>query len=170
MPSFSSRRGPFPSKYLPFALESELRQGVCDAVKDFRPPAGNTAPQIIIGNPESGCHGTYFRSRHGTQFIFNHCKMKHVTQCNCRMKEAVGEATLRLPDDLDEYRIRLIQGQDVPYPLEPRLAAMVVMKIFLGMKVPAPLRMSFLEDAERQIADAEPPREEKEKEKASLEE
>ncbi|KAK5625125.1 hypothetical protein RRF57_000841 [Xylaria bambusicola] len=96
--------------------------------------------------------------------------MKYATQCKCLTQAAAGEATHQLPDDLDQYRIRLIQGQGVPYPLEPRLAAMVVMKIYLGMKVPEPLKMSCLEDGERQITDAESLGEEKGKEKASLEE
>ncbi len=158
MVAFSARRrGPELSKYyLPKAIETELRTRVLDAVEESHPVGDNGAPQIIIGNLNSGCHGTYFHRADGTEFIFHHCKMKYASQCKCIVKAAAGDTTYQIPEDLDEYRIRLIFGKNVPYRLEPKLAGMVAMKIFLGMSVPQPLRMNALPDIDEEAMDEEP--------------
>ncbi|KAI1358108.1 hypothetical protein F5Y08DRAFT_333382 [Xylaria arbuscula] len=140
MPRFSSRQGPAPSKFLEEHLENELRIGVLDAVVDGLPlDESNKPPQVIIGNLNSGCHGTYRRSRHGVQFIFHHCKMKYATQCRCIVQEDINKVH-DLPKELNQYRLQLIEGRNVHCRLEPKLAAMVVMKTFLGMSVPEPLQ------------------------------
>ncbi|KAI3318959.1 hypothetical protein HD806DRAFT_539664 [Xylariaceae sp. AK1471] len=138
--------GPKPSKCLPKKIENELRILVFDAVDEFR-PIGGKAPEIIIGNTESGCHGLCFHKPDGTQFVFHHTKMQFATECKCLVPAAPGDGdkmTYQLPQNLDRYRIRLIRGRNVPFRLEPRLAAMVVMKLFLGMAVPEPLRLKAL--------------------------
>ncbi|KAI0876169.1 hypothetical protein GGS24DRAFT_452170 [Hypoxylon argillaceum] len=140
------RAGPKRSKYLPKAIEDELRILVLDCVDDFG-ALGGKAPQIIIGNPESGCHGTYFQRRDGTEFIFHHCKMKFAMQCKCTVQAANGATTYQIPDDLDRYRVRLIRGENVPFRLEPNLAAMVTMKIVLGMSLPEVLKMKTDDEA-----------------------
>ncbi|KAJ8111373.1 hypothetical protein ONZ43_g5636 [Nemania bipapillata] len=135
------RTGPKRSKHLPEVIERELRILVLDAVEDSRAPGGEV-PQLIIGNPESGCHGTYFHGHDGIEFFFHHCQMKFATECKCIAKDTSGE-TYQIPDELDRYRIQLIRGRKVPFRLEPKLAAMVIMKIFLGMHVPEELRMEY---------------------------
>ncbi|KAI2631271.1 hypothetical protein GGS21DRAFT_524095 [Xylaria nigripes] len=130
--------GPKPSKYIPKDMENELRVLVMDAVEGFPIPIANF-PQLIIGNVESGCHGVYLYNP--TKFAFHHCKMECATQCKCVVQDTHVESTYRLPADLEEYRQCLINGTNVPFRLESKLAAMVVMKIFLGMVVPEPLRM-----------------------------
>ncbi|KAI0968370.1 hypothetical protein F4678DRAFT_464435 [Xylaria arbuscula] len=146
--SSARRRVPRPSRYLPQDIENELRTQVLDAVEAVgqKPsPAGNIeGPQIIIGNLESGCHGTYFHGPGGTEFFFHHCKMQYATQCKCIAQAGGGDTTYQIPVDLNSYRIRLILGQGVRYRLEPKLAAIVAMKTFLGMSVPKPLRMTTL--------------------------
>ncbi|KAI0453487.1 hypothetical protein F5B21DRAFT_479468 [Xylaria acuta] len=140
------RGGPKLSKYLPETLESQLRANVLDAVDDFSALGSNNGPQLIIGNLNSGCHGTYSHRREGTEFIFHHCKMAYSTQCRCIVRSSsAGETTFQIPQYLDDHRLRLIFGKcdDVPWRLEPKLAAMVAMKIFLGMDVPAPLGMKI---------------------------
>ncbi|KAF2964143.1 hypothetical protein GQX73_g9434 [Xylaria multiplex] len=132
--------GPKPSKYLPQAIERELRTSVLDAIEHFH-TIEDEAPHIIIGNRESGCHGVYFHRSSGTEFIFHHCKMAHATECKCIARAAAGETTYQIPPDLDNYRLRLILGKNVPFRLEPKLAGMVAMKIFLGMSVPQTLQM-----------------------------
>ncbi|KAI0206685.1 hypothetical protein F4808DRAFT_466669 [Astrocystis sublimbata] len=143
IPTPPNKRGPKPSKKLPKDIEDELRTDVFDAVDDHVSNT-NPAPQLIIANPETGCHGTC--SQHGeiTQFIFNHGKLAHSRQCKCMSSSANGEATVLLPRMLDHHRFRLVEGEydDVP-ALEPKLAAMVVMKLFLGMEVPGPLGLKL---------------------------
>ncbi|KAI1302862.1 hypothetical protein F5Y03DRAFT_396084 [Xylaria venustula] len=142
------RKGPRPSRYPPQDIENELRIQVLDAVevkKQAPRPTGNDeAPQVIIGNLESGCRGTYFHGPCGTEFVFHYCKMQYATQCKCIIQAAGEDTTYQLPADLDRHRIRLILGQGVRYRLEPKLAGIVAMKIFLGMDVPEPLRMTTL--------------------------
>ncbi|KAI0554369.1 hypothetical protein F4679DRAFT_294445 [Xylaria curta] len=130
-----------PSKWLPRALEDELRIGVLDAVNNFHPLAGRNTPDLILVNVESGCHGTYSQRPNGVQFVFHHCKMAHSTQCRCIVRSATEETTFQIPEELDDHRLLLMFGKyhDVPWCLEPKLAAMVAMKIFLGMEVPEPL-------------------------------
>ncbi|RYC58902.1 hypothetical protein CHU98_g7300 [Xylaria longipes] len=132
--------GPKPSKYVPESLERQLRTQVLDSVDD-RALGGKNEPQLIIGNVASGCHGTYTQHFDGVEFIFHHSKMTYATTCKCVSQTAAGEATFQIPKALDDHRVRLILGtyNDVPWPLEPKLAAIVAMKIFLGMDVPAPL-------------------------------
>ena len=86
--------------------------------------------------------------------------MKYATQCRCIDQTSEGGKASPLPEDLNQYRIRLIKGHALPYPLEPKLAAMIVMKIFLGMRIPEMLRMTSADSA----------KEGKGKEKASIEE
>ncbi|KAI0009593.1 hypothetical protein F4779DRAFT_617488 [Xylariaceae sp. FL0662B] len=95
-------------------------------------------PHIIIGNVESGCHGLYFVRPDGTEFVFHHASLKYATQCRCLERGEPGDMTLQLPDYLDYHRLQLIVGRGPR--MEPKLAAMVVMKLFLGMDVPEPLR------------------------------
>ncbi|KAI1744968.1 hypothetical protein F4680DRAFT_171816 [Xylaria scruposa] len=141
-----NQAGPKPSKSLPRALEDELRIGVLDAVNNFHPLGGRNAPDLILVNVESGCHGTYSQRPDGVQFVFHHRKMAHSTQCKCivRSSSATVQSTFQLPEELDDHRLLLIFGKyhDVPWRLEPKLAAMVAMKIFLGMEVPDPLGMN----------------------------
>ncbi|KAJ8127734.1 hypothetical protein O1611_g5900 [Lasiodiplodia mahajangana] len=144
------RRGPRPSKYLPDDIEDGLRHLVLDGVEDFR-PVGGDAPQLIIPNPESGCHGTYFIRRSGIEFFFHHS-----AQCDCLIEGTPGVTTYQIPPILDDFRIQLIHGINVPFRLEPNLAAMVVMKTFLAMYVPKELRMSVeVDDPATDLAERE---------------
>ncbi|KAI1129779.1 hypothetical protein F5Y10DRAFT_263840 [Nemania abortiva] len=67
--------------------------------------------------------------------------MRFTNGCNCLVQTARREMTHQIPSYLDEYRVRLILGDNVPFQLEPKFAAMVVMKIFLGLEVPEQLRI-----------------------------
>ncbi|KAK8064418.1 hypothetical protein PG994_007056 [Apiospora phragmitis] len=63
-------------------------------------------------------------------------------QCGCMVRGAPETSTLDIPPRLDEYRLELILGIGRSgIKMEPKLAAMVVMKLFLGMEVPEVLRM-----------------------------
>ncbi|GAW13380.1 hypothetical protein ANO14919_027640 [Xylariales sp. No.14919] len=61
--------------------------------------------------------------------------------------------THQISPDLDGYRIRLVCGEGVPFRFEPKLAAMVVMKIFLGTGVSESLQMNMSESTEKLIGD-----------------
>ncbi|KAI8631556.1 hypothetical protein F5Y19DRAFT_463266 [Xylariaceae sp. FL1651] len=143
------RTGPKPSKYLPKKLEDELRAVVFDAVDGF--PSIGEAPKIIIGNGVSGCYGLYYHEPDGTEFIFHHWTMQFATGCKCLVRRMPKDTTTQLPEDLDKLRIRLIRGKDVPFRLEPKLAAMVVMKLFLGLPVPEQLRIQLPTKSTKQI-------------------
>ncbi|KAH8168098.1 hypothetical protein CIB48_g123 [Xylaria polymorpha] len=140
------RAGPTLSRYLPRTIESELRTQVLDAVDDYRTSREKNSPQLILMNTESGCHGTYSHRHDGVVFVFHHCKTAYATtQCQCLVRSSAGEPTYQIPQDLDDHRMNLIFGRysHVPWRLESKLAAMVTMKLFLGMEVPAPLGMEI---------------------------
>ncbi|KAI0116530.1 hypothetical protein GGR51DRAFT_555554 [Nemania sp. FL0031] len=129
-------QGPKPSKYLPKNIEDELRHLVLDGVEDS-PPVGGDAPQLIIPNVETGCHGTYFQRGDGVEFYFHH----KVGQCQCMVLGTHEVTTYQIPRLLDDYRIQLIRGRGFPFRVEPKLAAIVVMKTFMGLHVPEELRI-----------------------------
>ncbi|KAI0446887.1 hypothetical protein F4803DRAFT_546740 [Xylaria telfairii] len=140
-----NRAGPKPSRYLPRAIENELRTQVLDAVDDFRTSREKNSPELILMNIESGCHGTYSHRHDGVVFIFHHCRTASACKCLVSSSSTAGETTYQIPKDLDDHRISLIFGKypHVPWRLEPKLAAMVIMKVFLGIDVPAPLGMEI---------------------------
>lgn len=129
------------SKYLPKKLENELRGLVIDAGQ----ARNHDDPQLIVMNPDTCCHGVYHVGRRGVEFFFHHNKWggKH-RPCECFVKGGPSSPTLRLPPELDAYRIRLIEGRE-PIRMEPLYAAMVIMKIFLGMKLPEEIQPPFEE-------------------------
>ena len=120
------------SKYLSKQLENELRGLVIDAGPGRRDA---DEPQLIVMNPDSCCHGAYHVGRRGVEFFFHHDKWGKHRPCACFVKGGPKNPTLRLPPELDAYRIRLIEGHE-PIRMEPLYAAMVIMKIFLGMDLP----------------------------------
>lgn len=62
--------------------------------------------------------------------------------CGCMVRGEPETSTYDIPPRLDEYRLELILGIGKSgIKMEPKLAAMVVMKLFLGMEVPEVLRM-----------------------------
>ncbi|KAK7913875.1 hypothetical protein PG985_011578 [Apiospora marii] len=62
--------------------------------------------------------------------------------CGCMVRGEPETSTFDIPPRLDEYRLELILGIGKSgIKMEPKLAAMVVMKLFLGMEVPEVLRM-----------------------------
>ncbi len=129
------------SKYIPWQLEKELRQLVFDA---GHVPNDDDYPQLIVGNAGSSCHGTYYVGPDGVYFVFHHNKHGPRKPCKCFVRGDPNIPTYELPQELDEYRIRLIEGKE-PIRMEPLFAAMVIMKLFLGMEVPEEVRGPFRE-------------------------
>ena len=126
------------SKYLPQKVEDELRTLVIDA--------GNVGhsdePLLIIANPDTSCHGTYHVGEQGVEFFFHHNKRKAHDPCACLVEGGPRKPTLELPPELDEFRIDLIEGRE-SMRMEPLYAAMVIMKIFLGMELPKEIDSPF---------------------------
>ncbi|KAI1777297.1 hypothetical protein F4818DRAFT_457176 [Hypoxylon cercidicola] len=142
-PNKPSRR----SKRLPRELEDQLKDFVFDAGDG--PYMG--MPQLIIGNAESCCHGVCHIKSGGIEFMFHHAKGKYNTECGCIIKCEPNDETLQLPAELELHRLKLMfRG---PYKMEAKFAAIVVMKLFLGIEVPKELRIkprSTTEDADPQ--------------------
>jgi hypothetical protein len=138
-PSRNSRRavgnsGPVSSRTLPKELEDEIRSMVFDKGNG---PA-DKKPQLIIGNRDTGCHGVFYERADGSEFIFYH-SMDHKDPCGCIVKGEPGSSTWQIPQALDDHRIWLIFLSDPC--MEPVLAAMVVMKLYLGLHVPEQFRI-----------------------------
>ncbi|OTB09310.1 hypothetical protein M426DRAFT_6588 [Hypoxylon sp. CI-4A] len=128
-------RPPRRSRLLPKELEDELRVLVFDQGNNTY----NGDPDLIIGNPETGCYGLCYLNPNGTKFIFHHVATKYATTCKCLVHGEKGDETFQIPHSLDLQRLRLILIG--PIRMEPKLAAMVVMKAFLGMELPEQLRL-----------------------------
>lgn len=126
------------SKYLPFKLEQELRRLVFDAGEG----QSGDAPQLIIGNSDSCCHGVYHARSDGVEFIFHHNKLRPHGPCACFVQGEPDTFFFQLPEALDEFRVRLVEGKE-PVQMEPLYAAMVIMKLFLGMELPEELGVTF---------------------------
>ncbi|XXG95706.1 hypothetical protein Hte_001976 [Hypoxylon texense] len=140
--SFGPPKPPRRSRRLPREIEDELIVGVFDSGERV----ANDIPQLLIGNAESCCHGAYYQRDDGVEFAFHHAKGKYKTTCGCLIKHNPNDETLQLPARLELHRLRLIlQG---PYKMEPKYAAMVAMKLFLGMEVPEKLRIAPRETTE----------------------
>ncbi|KAI2610586.1 hypothetical protein GGR54DRAFT_373932 [Hypoxylon sp. NC1633] len=132
--SFAPPQPPKPSKTLSRELEVELRVGVFDQAD-----GSDDDPQLIIGNIESGCYGLCHIKGAKTTFIFHHVRMSQATKCRCLVRGKLGDKTTQIPDELKAHRDQLtVSGR---HQMEPKLAAMVVMKIFLGLQVPEQLRI-----------------------------
>ncbi|KAI2469624.1 hypothetical protein F4781DRAFT_442532 [Annulohypoxylon bovei var. microspora] len=127
------KRQPGRSQTLLQGLEDDLRVGVFD--QGDGPYNGD--PELIVPNGRSGCFGLYLITPDGVEFIFHHATMKHATTCDCLTKMNPGDTTFQIPAELDDHRLRLMQQR--PYRMGPKLAAMVIMKLFLGLEVPEPL-------------------------------
>lgn len=123
------------SKYLSQELEKELRRLVLDAGDG---PCG-LSPQLIVANPDSYCHGLYYVQPDGVEFMFHHNKIQNYGPCACFIPGEPDSFYSQLPQELDDYRIRLIEGSE-SIQIEPLFAAMVIMKIFLGLEVPEAFR------------------------------
>ncbi|KAI1084235.1 hypothetical protein F5B20DRAFT_593363 [Whalleya microplaca] len=145
MPPFRNHPGPQPSRFLAKELEDELRVDVFDFDEPpskfpFWRPKRSNQPDIIIGNVKSGCHGLYHVRRNGVEFTFHHARMAGATECKCLEPGTPDQATFQIPDYLNYHRLQLMYGRGPR--MEHKLAAMVVMKLFLGLDVPAPLRFN----------------------------
>ncbi|KAI1387787.1 uncharacterized protein F4822DRAFT_430532 [Hypoxylon trugodes] len=141
---FAPRKPPRRSRRISEELEDEIREYVFDQGDDHE--SFNEDPQLIIGNTHTGCYGLYYVLVEGTLFTFHHANMGYDTVCNCLVKGEPGDETIQIPDYLDHHRIWLITSG--PPRMEPKLAAMVAMKLFLGLKVPQQCRMKQLETIE----------------------
>lgn len=127
------------SQTLPREVEDQIRVLVFDrgnARKD-------DSPRLIVGNTETACHGLYYARRHGVEFVFHHRRLRTSPGCHCLIPGESNSTTFQISQELDEHRLRLI-GVDEPR-MEPELAAMVIMKLFLGIQVPEPFRGQFRE-------------------------
>ncbi|KAH9883855.1 hypothetical protein F4778DRAFT_615633 [Xylariomycetidae sp. FL2044] len=132
-------RLPRPSRFLSRALEDALRVGVFDQ----EPTGPNDDPMMIIPNGGSGCHAIMYERADGIELVFHHQEMVYASGCRCVVRGAKGAPTLDLPEDLDLHRVGLIFGINRDkVQMESRLAAMVVMKVFLGLDVPEVMKMS----------------------------
>ena len=81
-------------------------------------------------------------SSSSSSILSDHTADNRDKSCGCMVRGAPETSTLDIPPRLDEYRLELILGIGKSgIKMEPKLAAMVVMKLFLGMEVPAVLRM-----------------------------
>ncbi|KAI0836353.1 hypothetical protein F5Y06DRAFT_298716 [Hypoxylon sp. FL0890] len=118
------------SQRIPWELEEALRVGVFDRGDK----AYNGDPDLTIGNPQSGCFGVCHLAPEGTRFIFHHQSMARAKKCNCFIRGKMGGKTSQIPRELESLRMYLIVLG--PYRMEPKFAAMVVMKLFLGLEIP----------------------------------
>ncbi|KAK7986986.1 hypothetical protein PG996_006406 [Apiospora saccharicola] len=152
------------SKTLPRDVEEELRV-LCFDMGDG---AFNGAATLIVGNPDTNCHAVFWAKPDRTEFVFHHGRLKEKSSdpnksfssscsdtssmssgydntdkcCGCMVRGEPETSTFDIPPRLDEYRLELILGIGKSgIKMEPKLAAMVVMKLFLGMEVPEVLRM-----------------------------
>ncbi|KAK8121681.1 hypothetical protein PG984_010351 [Apiospora sp. TS-2023a] len=154
------------SKTLPRDVEEELRV-LCFDMGDG---AFNGAATLIVGNPDTNCHAVFWAKPDRTEFVFHHGRLKEKSSdpnksfssssscsdtssmssgydnndkcCGCVVRGEPETSTFDIPPRLDEYRLELILGIGKSgIKMEPKLAAMVVMKLFLGMEVPEVLRM-----------------------------
>ncbi|KAI0160116.1 hypothetical protein GGR57DRAFT_456449 [Xylariaceae sp. FL1272] len=119
------------SRYVPKDLEIDLclNAVLTENIND------EDVPHIIVLNCHTGCMGQYYLLRSGgAQFIFHHDQ-----QCDCWLGGEPKKPLLQLPEPLDEFRLDLLRGRNVPYRMESRFAAIMVMKLFLGMEVPPEL-------------------------------
>ncbi|KAK8850980.1 hypothetical protein PGQ11_013459 [Apiospora arundinis] len=148
---------PRPSKTLSAELEDDLRV----LVFDVGDGAFNGEPTLIVGNPDTNCHAVFWAKPDRTEFVFHHGRMKeradptstlettnYDKECGCMVRGENETSTFHIPPRLDEYRLELILGIGRGgIKMEPKLAAMVVMKLFLGMEVPEVLRMESTSSA-----------------------
>ncbi|KAI4865951.1 hypothetical protein F4820DRAFT_469316 [Hypoxylon rubiginosum] len=140
--AFAPNKPPKRSRRLPREIEDELKVGFFDSGDS----SDAVMPQLIIGNGESCCHGVYYQKPDGPEFAFHHAKGVYNTTCGCLIECKPDDETLQLPAELELHRLKLMfRG---PYKMEPKFAAMVVMKLFLGMEVPEQLRIQPRETAE----------------------
>ncbi|KAI1208285.1 uncharacterized protein F4807DRAFT_462006 [Annulohypoxylon truncatum] len=130
-------------------LEDEIKVGVFD--QGNVPYNGD--PQLIVPNGRSGCYGLYLITPEGVEFIFHHATMKFATTCGCLTKMNPGETTFQLSAALDDYRLRLIRQKQ--YRIGPKLAAMIVMKLFLGLEIPEPFHARRQTEIKEPDLDAE---------------
>jgi hypothetical protein len=129
----------------PKEIVDELRKDVEELPKDVDPSDFDSPPgHIYIRNPASGCSGTFWvLSSQGEEGVFRFVhNSQDASACQCIIRRAGEEVTTPtgLPDYMDIYRLDILLGRSVPYRLEPMLAAMAVLKIYLGIEVPRVLR------------------------------
>lgn len=128
------------SKHLSSTLENELRTLVFDSGKIEE--GNRDRLQLIIGNAQTCCQGFYYVGPEGVEFEFHHNKMIPHQPCACFVRGKPDTSFWQLPQELNEYRVRLIEGGE-PVQMEPLFAAMAVMKVFLGMELPEELHCPF---------------------------
>lgn len=88
-------------------------------------------------------------------FAFHHGSILFGTTCGCLIQARPGTVTYDVPANLAEHGIQLVKELG----LETKYASVVVMKLFLGLYVPASLRGSFPDgkrQAEPSTRDGEP--------------
>ncbi|KAI0139064.1 hypothetical protein F4776DRAFT_617921 [Hypoxylon sp. NC0597] len=118
------------SKMLPWAMENELREGVFEKGDG----SSNEDPDLIIKNPQSGCFGVCHLAPEGTSFVFYHESMANVEACTCYIGPERGPV-FEIPRRVVPLRMRLM-GIIGPCRMELKYAAIIIMKLFLGIKVP----------------------------------
>lgn len=135
------RDGVRPSRILSEDEDAEVRDWVYDCGFDYRQEDG--FPQVLIGNKHTGCRAEYFprRGQQPTIFAFYHGFMDFSTSCGCLVRSEPEGTTYGLPEELSGHGLRLV----AELGLETKHASMVIMKLFLGLYVPKPLRGSFPE-------------------------
>ncbi|GAP85010.1 hypothetical protein SAMD00023353_3900460 [Rosellinia necatrix] len=139
------------SKILPREMEKELRTLVIDPQDAPAVVWDGEAPRLTLVNPDSGCAGIMLRREDGDEFVFYHriartapsptTTTAAAAPCGCFASGVYGDVTRQLPQHLDAHRLELMLGEKVRYRLSSQLAAMVALKLFLGMDVPEPLRI-----------------------------
>ncbi|ORY59748.1 uncharacterized protein BCR38DRAFT_412741 [Pseudomassariella vexata] len=128
---------PFTPKaaFLDPKLQQLLEVGVV-ILEDGQVP--NNSPQFILPDLESGCRGLFFVKLDKTAEF----RINHGGRCACLVKGKKDEVTPRLTPELSAHRGRLVRGEIEGMPkLKSRTAAMVVMKILMGMEVPEGFRI-----------------------------
>ncbi|KAI0022447.1 hypothetical protein F4780DRAFT_197974 [Xylariomycetidae sp. FL0641] len=127
-------KGLVPSSLLPAELVKEIRDMVIEKTEGRRGAAGD--PDIIVGNQFSACQGVCYLRAAGPVFHFTHRVANYPTLCSCLVKGNRGEEVVQLPEILDLHRHGLVLGVGRLPKMESRFAAIVVMKMFLGLDVP----------------------------------
>jgi hypothetical protein len=132
--------GPVRSRRLSPEVEDELRIDVMDG----QVKTSDTVPKLIIGNDATGCHAVMYNRAAGMAFAFHHGKMQFATECRCLIRHpAEGDE-----DAEKEWRELSAEAEALMTTLqchmEGKFAAMVLIKLVLGMKVPESLRPETL--------------------------
>ncbi|OTA79662.1 hypothetical protein M434DRAFT_38254 [Hypoxylon sp. CO27-5] len=118
-----------PSK-MAYDMENKLRADVFET--DNNSSHEDPDPDIILDNPQSGCFGVCRLTDEGTNFVFYHESVVDAKGCVCSIRPKEGVLSRVQP-----LRMRLMAIPGI-CQMELRYAAIIIMKLFLGIKIRDP--------------------------------